>query len=282
MLDPTADDVLSVAAQSPGGTVITMPEANEPSPRQLTARRLYPEIAAGGYSRHDGFVDFFLRVRSLLTSESAVLDFGAGRGAWTEGELAPLQRELRDLKGHVARVVGVDVDPVVLENDSLDEVLQIEPGGRLPFDDETFDLVLADHVLEHVSRTDAPAVAAEFARVLKPGGWISARTPNRWGLIAIAARLVPNRLHVAVLKRLQPGRPAEDVFPTRYAMNTHRDLRRLFPEPQWTLATYGHVGSQQYAGTSAVAWRVASFLDRLTPPRLAPTLMVFARRNEGS
>ena len=260
-----------------------MPEANELSPKQQVARRLYPEIAAGGYSRHDGFVDFFLRIRSLLTSESTVLDFGAGRGAWTEGEFAPLQRELRDLKGHVARVVGVDVDPVVLQNGSLDEVHQIEPGGPLPFGDETFDLVLADYVLEHVSRTDAPAVAAELARVLKPGGWLTARTPNRRGTIAIAARLVPNRLHVAVLKRLQPGRPAEDVFPTRYAMNTYRDLRRLFPEPQWTLAVYGHAGAtQQYAGASVLAWRVASFLDRLTPPRYAPTLMVFARKNEGS
>ena len=259
-----------------------MPEANEPSRRQQVASRLYPEIAAGGYSRHDGFIDFFLRVRSLLTPESVVLDFGAGRGAWSDGGLAPMQRELRDLKGHVARVVGVDVDPVVLQNESLDEVLQIEPGGPLPFDDDTFDLVLSDHVLEHVSRADAPAVAAELARVLKPGGWIAARTPNKWGLIAIAARLVPNRLHVAVLKLLQPGRPAEDVFPTRYAMNTHRDLRRLFPHPRWTLVTYGHVGAQQYAGTSAVAWRVAAFLDRLTPPRFAPTLMVFVGKSAES
>jgi len=258
-----------------------MPEANQLSARQQIVGRLYPEIAAGGYSRHDGFVDFFLRVRSLLDAESTVLDFGAGRGAWTDGELAPLQRELRDLKGHVARVVGVDIDAEVLQNDSLDEVLQIEPGGALPFGDETFDLVLADYVLEHVNRADAPAVAAELARVLKQGGWVAARTPNKWGLIAIAARLVPNRLHVAALKHLQPGgRAAEDVFPTRYAMNTPRDLRRLFPEPEWTVTTYGHVGAQQYAGTSAVAWRLAAFLDRLTPPRFAPTLMVFIRKND--
>ena len=259
-----------------------VPEANEPNPKQHVATRLYPEIAAGGYSRHDGFVDFFLRMRSLLTPDSTVLDFGAGRGAWTDGNLAPLQKELRDLKGHVARVVGVDVDPVVLQNESLDEARQIEPGEPLPFGDATFDLVLADHVLEHVSRTDASAVAAEFARVLKPGGWVCARTPNKWGFIAIAARLVPNRLHAAVLMRLQPGRLAEDVFPTRYAMNSDRDLRRLFPEPLWTLVTYGHVGTQQYAGASVAAWRLASFLDRLTPPRFAPTLMVFARQNEGS
>lgn len=74
----------------------------------------------------------FLRVRSLLTADSAVLDFGAGRGAWTDGGLAPLQRDLRDLKGHVVGVVGVDVDPEVLQNDSLDEVLQIELGGATP------------------------------------------------------------------------------------------------------------------------------------------------------
>ncbi len=193
--------------------------------------------------------------------------------------MAPLQRQLRDLKGDVARVVGVDVDPEVLQNDSLDEALLIEPGQALPFADEIFDLVLVDHVLEHVERADSHAVAAELGRVLRPGGWIAARTPNKWGLIAIAARLVPNRLHVAVLRRLQPGRLAEDVFPTRYAMNTHRDLQRLFPEPQWSLVTYGHVGSQQYAGTSAFAWRLAAFLDRLTPSRLAPTLMVFVRKN---
>lgn len=263
-----------------GGVELTVPEADEPSRKQLIAQQLYPEIAAGGYARHDGFVDFFLRVRSLLNSDSVVLDFGAGRGEWAGSELAPMQKDLRDLQRHAGRVVGVDVDPVVLQNDSLDEAFQIEPGGSLPFDDAEFDLVLADHVLEHVNKADAPAAAAEFARVLKPGGWIAARTPNRWGIIAIAARLVPNHLHVAVLRRLQPGRKPEDVFPTRYAMNTRRDLRRLFPEPEWTLAVYGHYGSQQYAGASAIAWRIAAFLDRLTPPPFAPTLLIFARKNE--
>ena len=34
-----------------------------------------------------------------------------------------MQRQLRDLRGDVARVVGVDVDPEVLQNESLDEVI---------------------------------------------------------------------------------------------------------------------------------------------------------------
>ena len=43
-----------------------------------------------------------------------------------------------------------------------------------------------------------------------------------------------------------------------------------------------HGDQREDAGVSAVASRVASLLDRLTPPRFAPTLMVFARKNEDS
>ena len=47
---------------------------------------MYPEVAAGGFTRHDGFVDFYVRVGALLTGESRVLDFGAGRGELSESE----------------------------------------------------------------------------------------------------------------------------------------------------------------------------------------------------
>ncbi|RHW23496.1 glycosyltransferase [Nocardioides immobilis] len=259
----------------------SMVTATKKPTRDDVIARLYPEVVAGGYIRQDGFIDFYIRVQSLLTPDSVVLDFGAGRGGWNDPDTPSVFREVRDLRSKAARVVGVDVDPVVLDNTSLDEAHQIDPAGRIPFDDETFDLVLADYVFEHVDRGDAPSVAAELGRLLKPGGWLCARTPNKLGLIAIAARIVPNRLHVSTLRHLQPGRPAEDVFPTRYAMNTKRDLRRLFPAPEWTLVTYGHPGIQQYAGASALMWRIAAGVDRLTPPPMAPTLMVFARKNLG-
>lgn len=53
---------------------------------------------------------------------------------------------------------------------------------------------------------------------------------------------------------------------------------RLYPEMAAGGAVYGHVGVEQYAGASVAAWRAAAFVDRLTPPRMAPTLMVFARK----
>ncbi|UDY23605.1 methyltransferase domain-containing protein [Nocardioides sp. Kera G14] len=239
---------------------------------------LYPEVRAGGYTRHDGFVDFYQRVNALLDADSQVLDFGAGRGSWQFEPLAPYHRRLRAFHERVARVVGVDVDPVVLDNRALAEAHVIEPAGRIPYADASFDLALADYVLEHVDAADAETVAAELMRVVKPGGWLAARTPNKWGMIGIGARAVPNEWHVRVLTRLQPERQAQDVFPVRYSMNTKRDLKRLFPEPH-EVVVYGHASEPVYFGRdNRAAWRAAQFIDALTPPALLPTLMVFVRR----
>jgi SAM-dependent methyltransferase len=239
---------------------------------------MYPEVAAGGFTRHDGFVDFYVRIGSLLTGESRVLDFGAGRGEWADGRLSAFHRKIRDFRPVAKEVVGIDVDPVVLENETLDSAYVITPGQPLPFEPASFDLVVADHVLEHVAHEDAPAIVSDLERIIAPGGWFAARTPNKWGMIGIGARAVPNRMHVSVLRGLQPGRLAEDIFPTRYAMNTRKHLRRLFDDETWDLSVYGHASEPQYAGSSRAAWRVAAFVDRLTPPRMLPTLMIFARR----
>ena len=41
---------------------------------------LFPESYAGGFSRVDGTVQFYMRVRALLRPDDTVLDLGAGRG----------------------------------------------------------------------------------------------------------------------------------------------------------------------------------------------------------
>ncbi len=242
-----------------------------------TLAHLYPEVGAGGFTRADGFVEFYSRVNALLESGTEVLDFGAGRGLWATENLAPYHRQLRAIEKRAKRVVGVDVDPVVLENPTLAEAKLMEPGGPIPYPDGSFDMVIADHVLEHVGAESAPVVADEIMRVLRPGGWLAARTPNKWGIIGIGARAVPNDLHTRVLRRLQPDRKAEDVFPVRYQMNTRKALRRLFPEPAEVIV-FGHSSEPRYFGESPTAWRAAQLADRLTPPRFAPTLMIFVRK----
>ncbi|MGD7033816.1 MULTISPECIES: class I SAM-dependent methyltransferase [Methylotuvimicrobium] len=50
-------------------------------------------------------------------------------------------------------------------------------GERLPFDAQSFDIVISNHVIEHVA--DADVHLAEIGRVLKPDGLVYLATPNR-------------------------------------------------------------------------------------------------------
>ena len=150
----------------------------------------YPERKAGGFTRHCGTTQFFQRVQALLRPGDKVLDFGAGRGVGhTEG--ADYPRKLRILQGEHRHVVGVDVDPIVKTNPSLDEAIVLDHDGPLPFADATFDMIVSDFAFEHV--TEPARVARELDRVLKPGGWLCVRATNRNGYVAIANRIIPTR-----------------------------------------------------------------------------------------
>ena len=52
---------------------------------------------------------------------------------------------------------------------------------RLPFEDDTFDLVVASHVIEHLRRP--MEAAAEWVRVCKPGGRIYVEAPSERSLL---------------------------------------------------------------------------------------------------
>lgn len=241
----------------------------------------YPEVLAGGYSRVDGQVAFSTRVHQLLceleaTAESlTIVDFGAGRGVRAEST-SGVHRRLQDLRGPNRRVVGLDVDEAVEQNPLLDEAIVIDPAGRLPLEDGTVDLLVSEWVWEHLA--DPGHVASELKRVVRPGGWVCAYTPNKWGYIGIGARLVPNQRHHDVLTRLQEHKKPEDTFPTRYRLNTSRAFKRWFPAEDWELAAYTHDAEPMlYAGNSRVlgaALRIAHHL----PGPLRSTWFVFLRR----
>jgi SAM-dependent methyltransferase len=223
----------------------------------------------------DSTVAFYTRVNALLEPHMTVLDFGAGRGGYMQ-QAPNYRRDLRKIHGKVAKVIGVDVDSAVYENKGVDEAYVIEPGGRVPLEDDSVDLILSDWVLEHVD--DPQAVAAELDRVLRPGGWLCARTPNKYGYIATSARLVPNPRHAQMLTRLQPKRREQDVFPTRYLLNTRRQLRLAFPEDRFELHVYTHNPDPYYFGNSVTAWRAVTTVSRLLPQALGAHLMIFAHK----
>ena len=235
-------------------------------------RRFYPESRISGFSHVDGTVAFFTQIASVLRTTDNVLDFGAGRGELLVDDDNDFRRGLATFKGRCAHVEGCDVDRAVLDNPYLDHAEVVEPGADLPYPNDWFDVVVSRYVFEHIDNPDH--VARELLRVVKPGGLIAATTPNRYGYIAIGATLMPNRTHVRALTSIQPWRKAEDVFPTRYRMNTSRALHKLFAEnaavtvTSWSAEPAYHLGNP-------VVYAAIKWLNKHLPAALQPTLHVY-------
>ena len=254
-----------------------------PATRRTGARgdgllaRLYPEMGAGGFSRVDSRVNFFLRVNALIEPDMTALDLGAGRGAWV-ANFNGFKRQLVTLRGKCRHVIGVDPDPAVFENPTLDEAFVAAPEAPLPLPDASVDLIVAYAVLEHVA--EPRRFAAEIDRVLRPGGWFCAWTPNRWGYVGLGAQLVPSALHARLLPLVAPAdrRAEHDVFPTVYRMNTRRRIRELFPNDGWNDCSHVVAGPPSYNLGSTVIARLLQLHARLAPPALGQSLHVFVQK----
>jgi SAM-dependent methyltransferase len=129
-----------------------------------------------------------------------VLDLGCRSGALTR----------HFLDGN--SVVGLDVDAAALEKA---RTLGIEPvqanvEERLPFDDASFDAVVAGELFEHLRFPDA--LVAEIERVLRPE--------------AVLVGSVPNAFRLQSRLRFLRGRPPEDD-PTHLRMFSPDLIRTL-------------------------------------------------------
>jgi predicted SAM-dependent methyltransferase len=54
---------------------------------------------------------------------------------------------------------------------------------KTPFPDGSFDLVYSSHVIEHVEWYDVERTIAEWARILKPGGWLEVHTVDAYRVL---------------------------------------------------------------------------------------------------
>jgi SAM-dependent methyltransferase len=153
-----------------------------------------PDFVYGGDERADLFR------RYVGGPGRRVLDVGCRFGALTRSYL-----DGND-------VVGLDVDRIALEEAARlgVETIWADAEEGLPFDDESFDVVVAGELLEHVR--DPAALVRDARRVLRPGGTLVGSVPNAFRL--------KNRL------RFLAGRaPEED--PTHLHLFAPGDLRSL-------------------------------------------------------
>ena len=163
-----------------------------------------------------------------------VLDLGCRSGAFTR----------HFLDGN--EVVGLDVDRIALDKAAE---LGIEPvvanvEEPLPFDDASFDAVVAGELFEHLRFPEG--VVGEVKRVLRPGG--------------VLVGSVPNAFRVQSRLRFLRGRPPEDD-PTHLHMFSPGQMNAL-------LAGFSDVRIEFVGGR----------YRRLSPRLLARDLVFSARR----
>ncbi len=169
------------------------------------------------------------------------LDLGCGIGV--------LADRLRPLTG---QVVGLDSELSLLRLASADLSRGQGDALRLPFGDATFDLVVCAQVYEHVA--DAAALAAEVARVLKPGGICFFSGPNRlwpyeYHYRAWLAHWLPDRWLEPALRLLH----RQDA--DRVRLRTWWGLRRLWRG--FTIRDYTTRAlrdPERFPGTGAPGW----------------------------
>ena len=123
--------------------------------------------------------------------ESAVESFAGVANPWTMGRLAPGERVLdlgcgagtdslvaSQMVGGDGQVTGIDMTPAMLakaraaaaEMGAANAEFVGAEAERLPFADESFDVVISNGVIDLIP--DKDAVFAEIFRVLSPGGRI--------------------------------------------------------------------------------------------------------------
>lgn len=128
------------------------------------------------YERYQSAVEI-LQTSGELKEGMKILDVGAGEGFFKfffdtdySGKIEWHGIEVWKERAEFCRHIGYKIDEVNLE------------GGKLPYKDETFDLVLASHVIEHIPNPSE--VIKEMGRVLKKDGVLLVATPTKLPIIA--------------------------------------------------------------------------------------------------
>src|ERR1041384_6143858 len=218
---------------------------------QNAYRERYRAIRPGWRSSGD---ELETLVRGHVTSSGRVLDLGCGRGGVVE-------LFWRDVK----IAAGLDPDPSSLSEHRSHGMPVIRGvGERLPFVDESFDLIVCLWVLEHVR--DPADLFAEVRRVLRPGGHFVFLTPNMRTPLMIANRI--GKALPGLQRRLVPtvyGRGEADTFPVQYPGNTVEAVRGHADEAGLGVSVLRVIPDPTYLAMNSFMFAASVMSERVMP-----------------
>ena len=218
---------------------------------QNAYRERYRAIRPGWKSSGD---QLEAMVRSHVTARSRILDLGCGRGGvvellWRDVELA----------------AGLDPDsPSLSEHRAQGMPVVRGVGERMPFVDESFDLIVCLWVLEHLK--DPVEAFREVRRVLRPRGHFVFVTPNMRNPLMVANRI--GKALPSLQRRLVPrfyGREEADTFPVQYRANTVEAIREHAEAAGMQVYDLRVVPDPTYLAMNSLMFQASVMSERLLP-----------------
>jgi SAM-dependent methyltransferase len=250
------------------------------------ASKLWPNpdsLWVGGYVEYEWqHARHIFESVNLVGPGCRVLEFGCNVGA-TSVVLAAMG----------ANVTAIDVNPAYVEVAALNaecyglqgsiQFAHVADTTRLPFNEDQFDLVTCNSVLEYVLPASLRAVQREIDRVLKPGGTIAVLgTSNRlWPREVHSGRwlvnYLPRRVDALLGTEFQRGIFARQL---RYGFGCHYRNRDLEDRGASYLEARKRIGSGAIKNALlAAAMRVLSPLG-ISVGQVTPNISVLLRKGE--
>ena len=214
-----------------------------------------------------------LRERYGDLNGKRIVDLGLSRGLFLERFRRYRDVELAGIEidaDEAARARERGLEPAAHFVNAFDGNRMV---ARLPFEDDSADVVLAGEIIEHI--VDTEGFLREIARVLRPGGALVLSTPNiLWWKHRLA--LLAGRYPDALDYRLRYG---DDFGHVRiFAPAQLREILRAAGFEDVTIAgkRLGPITT-----LTALPTRAAAVLDRLADrlPSLSDHLIAYARRS---
>mgnify|MGYP001167493564 CR=1 FL=1 len=254
--------------------------------------------AAVTESRPDEFYDYFWHISDVwetntgwdepqfrrhfagvLRPGDTVLDIGCGDARAYQAKLMEVAREVHGIDISERAVARARAKGVLAKVHDLSE--------NLPYEDETFDVVVCFEVLEHLF--DPKHAVREIRRILRPGGRLVASVPNAGYFRDRLAVLTRGEVLAGVTDFANPWKAPHIRFFTKGSLTAL--LRASGLEVEWVrskadpslfdgLEVFGGVGrflARQLQRRLPAALRGA-FLGNRWPAVFAPGLIVLARR----